>query len=111
MITFQLGKISINYIFGFVFLQMGMKDAFTSDADLTNILTDPAPLLVSEAIHKAFIEVNEEGAEAAAATAFGVRLMSMPSNPRPVRQFSADHPFLFFIMIEDDVLFVGRKQK
>lgn len=47
---------------------MGMKTMFSDNADFSNLLESPEPLQVSDVIHKAFIEVNEDGAEAAAAT-------------------------------------------
>lgn len=47
---------------------MGMGKMFTDGADFSDLLDSPEPLKVSKVIHKAFIEVNEEGAEAAAAT-------------------------------------------
>lgn len=47
---------------------MGMKTMFSDSADFSNLLESPEPLKVSDVIHKAFIEVNEDGAEAAAAT-------------------------------------------
>lgn len=47
--------------------QLGFKKLF-EDADFSHLLTSPEPLQVSSIVHKAFIEVNEEGAEAAAAT-------------------------------------------
>jgi serine protease inhibitor len=47
---------------------MGMTRMFTGAADFSNLLEESEPLTVSKVIHKAFIEVNEEGAEAAAAT-------------------------------------------
>lgn len=47
---------------------MGMSTMFSEEADFSDLLESPEPLQVSEVIHKAFIEVNEEGAEAAAAT-------------------------------------------
>ena len=74
-------------------------------ADLSRITA--APLFVSNVVHKAFVEVNEEGTEAAAATAIGVALMCMPL-PKPV--FKADHPFLFLIRHNDSgaILFLGR---
>ena len=63
-------------------------------------------LFISDVIHKAFVEVNEEGTEAAAATAIGM-MGGMPAAPPT---FRADHPFLF--LIQDNhtgsILFVGR---
>lgn len=47
---------------------MGMDNMFSDAADFSNLLDSPEPLKVSEVVHKAFIEVNEEGTEAAAAT-------------------------------------------
>lgn len=47
---------------------MGMGEMFSDKSDLSGLLESSAPLAVSDVVHKAFIEVNEEGAEAAAAT-------------------------------------------
>lgn len=67
---------------------------------------------MSEVIHKAYVEVNEEGTEAAAATASFCRPMSSARPMRPVKPkvFKADHPFLFFIRDRktNAVLFSGR---
>lgn len=63
-------------------------------------------LVVSKIVHKAFVDVNEEGTEAAAATAVTVGITSV----RPSKSFTADHPFLFFIRHNAtmSVLFAGR---
>ena len=61
-------------------------------------------LVLSKVVHKAFVEVNEEGTEAAAATFCGYIPMCAPY------QFVADHPFLFFIRHNPSksILFAGR---
>lgn len=63
-------------------------------------------LVLSEVVHKAFVEVNEEGTEAAAATG----AIMMLRCARPSERFYADHPFLFFIRHKPSmsILFAGR---
>merc|ERR1712223_1015483 len=71
---------------------LGVRDLFTQSANLTGI-SDEA-LSASEAVHQAFIEVNEEGTEAAAATAAVVGLRTAQQRKR---EFFADRPFLFVV--------------
>ncbi|XP_074843872.1 serpin B4-like [Carettochelys insculpta] len=82
---------------------LGMTDLFSSYSDLSGI-AEQGDLFVSEAVHKAYIEVNEEGTEATAATGITVDVTSLGS------QFVADHPFLFFIRHQKTkcILFYGR---
>jgi serpin B len=71
-------------------------------------MTDnPEGLYIGAVIHKAFVDVNEEGTEAAAATAVVMRGKCAPE-PSPV--FRADHPFLFLIRDRrtGSILFIGR---
>jgi serpin B len=86
---------------------MGMTQAFSRDADFSG-MTGGRDLFISAVIHQAYVDVNEEGTEAAAATAVTMRLTSMGPDQTPV--FRADHPFVF--MIRDDksgsILFLGR---
>lgn len=85
---------------------MGMSDAFTGQADFSG-MTGNKDLYISAVIHKAFVDVNEEGTEAAAATAVAIKLLSMPTPP-PV--FRADHPFVLLIRHNptESILFLGR---
>jgi serpin B len=87
---------------------LGMVAAFSDEADFSGM--DPEKRLnISEVIHKAFVEVNEEGTEAAAATAVVVGVTSV-RDPEPVPVFRADHPFLFLIHDAQtgSLLFLGR---
>ena len=65
-------------------------------------------LVISAVIHKAYVDVNEEGTEAAAATAVTMRLTSI--GPNQISVFRADHPFLFLIRDNHSgsILFIGR---
>ena len=77
-------------------MNMGIKDAFGNGADFTN-MTGGKHLKIDSVIHKAVIEVDEEGTEAAAATA--VMMTRMAFRPTPLMQF--DHPFQFMIYDEE----------
>ena len=87
---------------------LGMRLAFSNQADFSGI-SDRKGLYISAVVHKAFVDVNEEDTEAAAATAVVMRA-SARRMPQPIRIFRADHPFLFLIrdMHTGSVLFMGR---
>jgi len=87
--------------------KMGMPDAFDPAAADFSGMTGTKDLFISAVLHKAFVEVNEEGTEAAAATGVVVGVTAMPAPP-PV--FRADHPFVFIIKDNStgSILFVGR---
>jgi serpin B len=87
---------------------LGMEDAFSDKADFSG-MTSGAQLSISDVIHKAFVEVNEEGTEAAAATA-GVVGVTAIMEPEPVPVFKADHPFMFLIRDTQSgrIVFLGR---
>ncbi|KAF2358336.1 Serpin domain [Trinorchestia longiramus] len=87
--------------------QLGVTDLFGAEADLSGIGGGPGEIFVSHVLHKAFIDVNEEGSEAAAATAVVAMARMMV---RPLPPFVADHPFLFLLQDRQTglVLFAGR---
>ena len=91
--------------------KMGMPTAFSNAADFSG-MTGERDLFISAVIHQAFVEVNEEGTEAAAAT---VGIMTDLSSGFSWRQksipiFRADHPFIFLIQEKKtgNILFLGR---
>ena len=100
-------RIESEFSLGATLSALGMRSAFGSDADFSGI-DGRRDLNLAQAIHKAFIEVNEAGTEAAAATGLGVSLVSMPINPDPV--FRADRPFLYWVRDTRSglILFTGR---
>ncbi|KAH8372755.1 hypothetical protein KR009_004425, partial [Drosophila setifemur] len=91
-----------------VFKQLGMSKMFSREAEFGKMLRSPESLQVSAIIHKAFIDVNEEGTEAAAATGVVVRLKrSIESLDQPI-EFLADHPFTYALVHRNDLpLFWG----
>ncbi|XP_052012774.1 serpin B6 isoform X1 [Apodemus sylvaticus] len=98
-------KLEENYDMNDVLYKLGMTDAFEEDrADFSGI-SPKQGLFLSKVIHKAFVEVNEEGTEAAAVTAIGLR-----GSSQFTPYFCADHPFLFFIqhVKTNGILFCGR---
>ncbi|MFC1896402.1 serpin family protein [Thermodesulfobacteriota bacterium] len=88
---------------------MGMVDAFIpTRANFAGMDGRPDWLYIGAVLHKAFVDVNEEGTEAAAATAVVQRVTSvMPASPPT---FRADHPFVFLIQDRqtESILFTGR---
>jgi serpin B len=89
---------------------MGMRDAFSQkDADFSGA-TSSGSLFIGAVMHKAFVEVNERGTEAAAATGLAKCAAKGDESPPPPPVFRADHPFLFLIrdMRSGSILFIGR---
>ncbi len=86
---------------------MGMPLAFTDNADFSG-MTGGRDLLISDVVHKAFVAVDEEGTEAAAATGVIMAPTSMPLDPEVT--VTIDRPFVFLIRDIDtgSVLFLGR---
>jgi serine protease inhibitor len=89
-----------------VLSDMGMGIAFTDAADFSNI-SEQYDLLLNEVTHQSFIETNEEGTEAAAATVVEVGVTSMPVSPMV---FKMDHPFMYIIRetTTNSIIFMGR---
>ena len=88
---------------------MGMAAAFKGGSADFSGMTGKRDFWISAAIHKAFIDVNEEGTEAAAATGIGMRSMAVARVEPPV-VFRADHPFVFLLRDNRSgaILFMGR---
>jgi len=91
---------------------MGMKDLFIRGAADLSGADGTKELFVSKVLHRAVLDVNEEGTEAAAATAVTLVNCSKVIQLTPLR-FRADHPFLFFIQDKTtkSILFLGRLAK
>uniref|UniRef100_A0A8C9DVB6 Serpin B6 n=1 Tax=Prolemur simus TaxID=1328070 RepID=A0A8C9DVB6_PROSS len=99
-------KLEENYDMENVLRSLGMTDAFEqARADFSG-MSSKRDLFLSKVVHKSFVEVNEEGTEAAAATAAIMMMRCARITPR----FCADRPFLFFIQHSrtNGILFCGR---
>lgn len=98
-------KLSSGYQLKQVLSDMGMPLPFTDKADFSG-MTSKNDLKITDVFHKAFIEVNEEGTEASAATAVVIGLKSAGNE----KYFIANRPFLFLIKDNSSgsILFMGR---
>ena len=91
-----------------VLAAMGMPTAFTVDADFTAMTTDER-LNIQAVVHQANITVDEEGTEAAAATAVVMEASSAPAPEEPV-VVTLDRPFTYWLRdtVNDTIVFMGR---
>jgi len=99
-------KMTTQFRLGETLISMGMSEAFDKNtANFAGMDGNPNWLYIAAVIHKAFVDVNEEGTEAAAATAVEMKALSAP----PLT-FRADHPFIFLIRenLTGSILFLGR---
>uniref|UniRef100_A0A668AWF2 Leukocyte elastase inhibitor n=1 Tax=Myripristis murdjan TaxID=586833 RepID=A0A668AWF2_9TELE len=97
-------KMEESYDLKDILTRMGMVDAFDVRMSDFSGMSPANDLVLSQVVHKAFVEVNEEGTKAAAATTSDIMLCC------GIPTFIADHPFLFFIRHKPSmsVLFAGR---
>ncbi len=100
-------KFETKYFMKDVLKELGMATAFSAGADFSG-MTGQRDLFISEVIHQAFVEVNEEGTEAAAATAVIMPITAV--EPYQIPEFKANHPFIFVIQENEtgSILFIGR---
>jgi serpin B len=99
-------KLETEYTLNNILSDMGMTDAFTPYVADFSGMDGTNNLFISKVLHKAYVEVNEEGTEAAAATAI---IMELTAILEPTT-FIADHPFIFLIQQKETgaILFMGK---
>jgi serpin B len=109
IVTLPKFKMTRQFELGATLGAMGMPAAFSGGADFSG-MTGKRDFSISEVIHKAYVDVNEEGTEAAAATAITMRALAMRAPDQPPPVFRADHPFVFLIRDNrsESILFMGR---
>ena len=107
-VYFPKFRLETDYCLSDTLKKMGMPTAFTVGADFSG-MDGTGGLFIDDVFHKAFVDVNEEGTEAAAATAV-VMTLSYHMEYEPIPVFRADHPFIFLIQDDEtgNILFMGR---
>lgn len=93
-----------------VLRDIGIKDLFDKGAADLSGMDNTRLLYASKVVHQAYVDVNEEGTEAAASTAMFIESRCGSFSSEPPVEFRADHPFLFFIQEESAkaIIFLGR---
>jgi len=110
-VTLPKFKISSGFMLAQPLAALGMEDAFDENkADFSGMDGNSHWLYIGAVLHKAFVDVNEKGTEAAAATAVVMVGSSAKLPLETPREFRADHPFLFLIRdsATGSILFLGR---
>ena len=97
-------KLEYEEVLNDMLAKLGMGVAFTGGANFGRMLEGQPNLAISEVRHKTFVEVNEEGTEAAAVTSVGIEVTSMPPS------ITIDRPFVFLIREKSSgtILFIGK---
>lgn len=108
-VALKLPKFQIESSFGLndVLIKLGMADAFNANKADFSGMDGSRELYIGAVLHKAFVEVDEKGTEAAAATGVIMMMRAMPTPPTP---FVVDRPFAFVIRNTESgtILFAGR---
>jgi serpin B len=106
-VSFPKFKLESQFTLNQTLAQMGMPDAFSHQSDFSG-MDGTRELYISTVVHKAYVDVNEAGTEAAAATGVAMAARAVRPHPQPV--FRADHPFIFLIRDthSGSILFLGR---
>ena len=101
-------RITAGFMLADTLKALGVRTAFTDDADFSGI--SDTPLRISAVVHKAYIDVGEEGTEAAAATATVFAALALVRRPDPDVTLVFDRPFMFAIADTDNglPLFLGQ---
>ena len=88
---------------------MGMGDAFHQGADFSNLINPPEIAWISRVLQKTYMDVNEEGTEAAAVTALLMSAQSAVVRHQRVVEFRVDRPFVLALVDEptNEILFLG----
>lgn len=112
MVALSLPKFRVKSSFDLVktLQALGMHDAFdVQQANFSAMIDSKHKFAISAVVHQAFVEIDEQGTEAAAATAV-IMTRSAMFNRKQAVEFTADHPFLFFIKDNHthSILFLGR---
>ncbi|MEH2152714.1 serpin family protein [Nostoc sp.] len=104
-------KVSSQFQLNETLIAMGMRDGFDQNkANFSGMDGRENGLCIGAVVHQAFVDVNEEGTEAAAATAMGMLDLCCSEQPLPVPVFKVDRPFIFLIRekITESILFLGK---
>lgn len=105
-------KIEADYQLNDVLIGLGLTDGFSGNADFSRLIegAGPGDLVISQVLHKTFLEMDEKGTEAAAATAIIMERSAIEIPDEEPIEFRADHPYLIALRhrTTGTVVFMGR---